>query len=291
MVKKILSLIFFSFSISLSYSQIEISGIVLDGEIPLPGANIIEKGTRNGTSTDINGKFELIVSDKNATLEVSAIGYIQQEIKLKGRKEIQIDIKEDCVRDWFDKQHIGLYLNSGVVNNPIGGQFIFSLPAIIGEPTLKTEFGYQTNLKENRVFDANLGAYHVFANCDFDADIIASYKNLDFNNEIDLSSYSMETNLNFNKVTTIFGVKTLDFDSASRTGPTLGLGTWLGKPFLLSVSAKTSIFKNLSEYQAEIEKGYGRFRYFMRYYKIRDFNEVSLGIGIELVYRTKKQRR
>ena len=291
MIKKLPFLIFFLLNSSISLCQVEISGIVLDGEIPLPGANVIEKGTRNGTSTNFDGLFSLKVSNKNSTIEISGLGFITQEIKLKGRTKIQIEIKEDCTRDWFDKQHIGFYLNSGVINNPIGGQLIFSLPAIIGEPTLKTEVVYQTNSKENRVFDANLGAYHVFASCTFDADIIATYKNLDFNNEIDLSSYSIETNLNFRELTTIVGVKKIDFNNVSRIGPTLGLGTRLGKPFLLSVSAKTSIFKNVSEYQAEIEKGYGRFRYFMRYYKIRDFNEVSLGIGIILVYRTKKQRR
>jgi hypothetical protein len=57
-----------------------ISGVVTDinGE-PIIGANVVEKGTTNGIVTDADGKFSLAVSE-NATLQVSFIGYITQEI-------------------------------------------------------------------------------------------------------------------------------------------------------------------------------------------------------------------
>ncbi|MDR1379978.1 MAG: carboxypeptidase-like regulatory domain-containing protein [Tannerella sp.] len=58
----------------------QITGVVTDtnGE-PIVGANVIEKGSRNGTVTDIDGNFALNVPD-NAVLQVSYIGYITQEI-------------------------------------------------------------------------------------------------------------------------------------------------------------------------------------------------------------------
>ncbi|MDR2120867.1 MAG: TonB-dependent receptor [Tannerella sp.] len=57
-----------------------ITGMVTDvkGE-PIIGANVIEKGTTNGTVTDVEGNFSLTVSD-NSVLQVSYIGYITQEI-------------------------------------------------------------------------------------------------------------------------------------------------------------------------------------------------------------------
>jgi hypothetical protein len=59
-----------------------ITGIVTDtGKEPIIGANIIEKGTTNGTVTDIEGNFTLTVSD-NAMLQISYIGYITQEISV-----------------------------------------------------------------------------------------------------------------------------------------------------------------------------------------------------------------
>lgn len=58
-----------------------ITGTVIDhnGE-PIIGANILEKGTTNGTVTDLEGKFSLDVGD-NAVLQISYIGYISQEIR------------------------------------------------------------------------------------------------------------------------------------------------------------------------------------------------------------------
>ncbi|MDR1114581.1 MAG: carboxypeptidase-like regulatory domain-containing protein [Tannerella sp.] len=57
-----------------------IIGIVTDtNDEPIIGANIKEKGTANGTVTDIDGNFSLTVSD-NAVLQISYMGYITQEI-------------------------------------------------------------------------------------------------------------------------------------------------------------------------------------------------------------------
>jgi hypothetical protein len=57
-----------------------ISGVVTDiNDEPIIGANVVVKGTTNGTVTDVDGKFSLTVSE-NATLQVSFIGYITQEI-------------------------------------------------------------------------------------------------------------------------------------------------------------------------------------------------------------------
>jgi hypothetical protein len=57
-----------------------ITGIVTDTEgEPIIGANVIEKGTANGTATDVDGNFTLNVPD-NAVLQVSYIGYITREI-------------------------------------------------------------------------------------------------------------------------------------------------------------------------------------------------------------------
>lgn len=72
-----------------------ISGIVTDasGE-PIIGANIIEKGTTNGTVTDIDGKFSLSVED-NAMLHISYIGYLEQDIPTAGKTTFNIILQED----------------------------------------------------------------------------------------------------------------------------------------------------------------------------------------------------
>ncbi|MDR3262400.1 MAG: carboxypeptidase-like regulatory domain-containing protein, partial [Tannerella sp.] len=72
-----------------------ITGLVTDtnGE-PLAGATVVEKGTTNGIVVDAEGKFSLTVSE-NATLQVSFIGYIAQEITVGNQTNLKIALKED----------------------------------------------------------------------------------------------------------------------------------------------------------------------------------------------------
>ncbi|MDR1455881.1 MAG: TonB-dependent receptor [Tannerella sp.] len=58
------------------------------------GANVVEKGTSNGAMTDANGKFSLNVS-ANAVLQVSFVGYLEQEIPTNGKSTFQIVLLED----------------------------------------------------------------------------------------------------------------------------------------------------------------------------------------------------
>lgn len=74
----------------------KITGIITDenGE-PIVGANIMEKGTTNGTITDIDGRFSLDVSDK-AVLVISYIGYDTQNIPVTSKNIYTIKLVEDA---------------------------------------------------------------------------------------------------------------------------------------------------------------------------------------------------
>lgn len=73
----------------------KISGTIIDdaGE-PIIGANIMIKGTSNGTITDINGEYSLEASEKDI-LHVTYIGYLTQDIVVGGNTRIDIRLKED----------------------------------------------------------------------------------------------------------------------------------------------------------------------------------------------------
>ena len=68
--------------------------IVDESGIPVIGANIVEKGTTNGTVTDIDGNFSIQVG-ANSVLSVSYIGYVSQEIRVEGNKTLNVVLKED----------------------------------------------------------------------------------------------------------------------------------------------------------------------------------------------------
>ncbi|QIP12808.1 SusC/RagA family TonB-linked outer membrane protein [Spirosoma aureum] len=79
-------------------ADVEVTGTVTfkDDGTPLPGASVLLKGSPNvGTITDANGKFRINVPD-DATLVVSYIGYIAQEIKLNGRSTLTVSLEADA---------------------------------------------------------------------------------------------------------------------------------------------------------------------------------------------------
>lgn len=73
-----------------------IKGVVVDASgMPIIGANIMVKGTTNGTITDIDGNFTLNNIESNAVLAVSYIGYSNQEVKVGNKTNFSITLKED----------------------------------------------------------------------------------------------------------------------------------------------------------------------------------------------------
>lgn len=77
-------------------SENTIQGVVTDanGE-PIIGANIMIEGTTTGTITDFDGRFTLDVPE-NATLQISYIGFVSQNVKVNGRKDITVKLVEDA---------------------------------------------------------------------------------------------------------------------------------------------------------------------------------------------------
>ncbi len=81
---------------SLSIYAQSITGTVSDNNGPLPGANVIVKGTSNGTTTDFDGNFTLNEVDSDAVLTVSFLGYITQDVKIANQSTINIVLIEDA---------------------------------------------------------------------------------------------------------------------------------------------------------------------------------------------------
>ncbi len=96
-IKCYLALLFmlFAFTNTNLYAQGNIvSGVISDGDLggPLPGVTVLIKGTSAGTVSDFDGNFSLQVSNPNATLVFSYVGYITQEVNLSGRKTINVTL-------------------------------------------------------------------------------------------------------------------------------------------------------------------------------------------------------
>ena len=74
----------------------EVTGRVTDTRnTPLPNVTVQEKGTSNGTSTKEHGNFSMNVTSENAILTISSVGFLDQEIPVKGRHSIDIVMQEN----------------------------------------------------------------------------------------------------------------------------------------------------------------------------------------------------
>ena len=75
---------------------IPVTGTITDisGE-PIPGVNVMVKGTLNGVVTDANGKYSITVSDRNAVLVFSFVGYDTNEVEVGDQTMINVNMDED----------------------------------------------------------------------------------------------------------------------------------------------------------------------------------------------------
>ena len=76
--------------------QAVVTGNVTDDTgAPVPGANVIIKGTTTGTITDVNGDYSLTVPGSDAVLAISYIGFVGQEIAVGSQTNIRTSLVTD----------------------------------------------------------------------------------------------------------------------------------------------------------------------------------------------------
>ena len=92
----VLLFLFCSIPFGMSFAQSTIQGTVNDelGE-PIIGASVKVQGTNDGAITDLNGSFSVKASS-NATLTISYVGYLTQNVKVAGKTNITVVLKEDA---------------------------------------------------------------------------------------------------------------------------------------------------------------------------------------------------
>lgn len=91
-----IALLFLLFPI-IAFAQSEITGAVQDANgVPIPFANVIEKGTSNGVTTDFDGKFIITVDNLPTTLEFSLLGFATLEQEITSTSPLQITLSESA---------------------------------------------------------------------------------------------------------------------------------------------------------------------------------------------------
>lgn len=85
---------------SAAYGQVTVSGTVSDSArgTTLPGANVVVKGTTQGTSADSDGQYTLEVPSPRDTLVFSFVGYQRKEVPISGRTEVDVALAPEILR-------------------------------------------------------------------------------------------------------------------------------------------------------------------------------------------------
>ncbi|MCM4165409.1 MULTISPECIES: TonB-dependent receptor [unclassified Arenibacter] len=74
-----------------------VSGTIMDSNgQPLPGANIVEKGTTNGVTADFDGNFSISVENEDVVLVVTYIGFATKEVGVNGQRTLNITLEESA---------------------------------------------------------------------------------------------------------------------------------------------------------------------------------------------------
>ncbi|MFK7954156.1 MAG: carboxypeptidase-like regulatory domain-containing protein [Ekhidna sp.] len=257
---------------------------------PFAGAIVIERGTRIGDKTDLDGTFTFNVTSVDTTvLVVSSVGHASQEFKLNGQDSILIKYKDGCTKCFFDDREVTVYALSGLFNSPIGGQVdISALSTRLG--TLKSSFSYQTQIDQLNYFNYQLEASHIFVSCDYDLDILWHHRNWSSESDVFSKTSSIEIINNFNKITFIGGLGRNEIQSLNdqkptiRRGPVVGVGKFIGKPFNSFFYTKVAFFGQDLEIQGSLKYQYRRLNSVLKYYKYKSYSELSLGIGFSFQY-------
>src|SRR5260221_13853063 len=91
-MRKLLLLLLFCSALSVYAQDRQVTGTVIssaDGS-PVPGANVVVKGSASGTVTDANGKFSLSVAADANTLSISFIGYSTQDVTIPASNNVTV---------------------------------------------------------------------------------------------------------------------------------------------------------------------------------------------------------
>ena len=100
MIQKVLKLFFVICVLSIASIQAQtVTGTITDATdgTPLPGVNIVIKGTNTGASSDFDGKYSIDVSSQSAVLQFSYLGYATKEITVNGKTVINVVLEQSAV--------------------------------------------------------------------------------------------------------------------------------------------------------------------------------------------------
>jgi len=288
---KLIKLIFFCFFVHSAWSQHVIRGKVIDptDSSTIPGVHVIEDSL-NQTITDKLGEYSITVNELPTTLIFSAIGMLTRTVNVDTDSALNILLKPDVLTHYFDSQKIGLYLKSGVINNPIGGKFYFTSPYFFNSRLFKSSISYQTNLDDNRVVESSLSLENILFDQYFSLGLSFAYQEVSLGEIYNLANTSVEMDLwhRYSPIDLTIGYSNLQISDAEVVEEYNGLVIKASRYFhnllRLEASTKIWIYHDLYGFQAQLERSFDQLHLFTNYQQLDSYSEFNIGVGYLITY-------
>ncbi|SDX85815.1 CarboxypepD_reg-like domain-containing protein [Lutibacter oricola] len=286
--------LFFLTQIIFSQSK-DVSGVVKDTSGPLPGAQVVVKGTSIGTQTNFDGYFKLHVPDSINTLVISFVGYETKEVEIiknNEQKEYVLEdnlllMKEVIAFCYFYPRYIGLHYFGGVNHSMNGISIKYFDPYLLSLPFIsKFELGYQIKNKKNNQLYAELGLINIFYFNKINVGVKALYSKINVGSLVDFESVGVEVNLTknliFNRNTILitgFGKSNFKNNSINNSNYGYTIGVNQNFPHGIKATLKTTNWQNYWQLQTEVKYSLKEINMFYKFNKIENYIEHNIGIG------------
>ena len=106
-MKKVILFVLMALCSTIMLAQtITVKGTVIGAEdgMPIIGAYVLQQGTNNGTSTDVDGNYVISVPS-DATLVFSSVGFTTYQVAVNGRAQLDVMLKADAVMSMLDNRN------------------------------------------------------------------------------------------------------------------------------------------------------------------------------------------
>lgn len=292
----IIFLIILTSTFQICLGQIPITGNVKDDEgHNLPGVEVSEKNTENATTTDLDGNYSIVVNDSSAVLCFDFVGMVYREISVDDELVINTILKTYTIYEAWD-QKIGIYLNSGVLNNPYGVRIDFKVPFFNTPIGLQSSFDYQTDLSLNQLYAGSFNINHIRLNSRLGLSLMSNIRSVSLEDNYSQDYYAIESKWSVYHLDLIAGfghIKISDKNqelNLNRSGFIAGLGYGLPRPINVIIIGKVGVYNGLTEYYLDAYRDFKRIKTFVKYYDTKSYSELSIGVGLEWTYLFRYQK-
>ncbi|MEK6480608.1 carboxypeptidase-like regulatory domain-containing protein [Catalinimonas sp. 4WD22] len=288
---KLITLLFLCFLVHSALSQHIITGTVInpDDSSSVPGVDVIEDSL-NQTISDLHGNFSITVKELPTRLTFSSVGMLTRNITVSSDSILTVYLQNYVLAHYFDSQKVGVYLQSGLINNPLGGKLYLSSPYFLNSRLVKSSIGYQTNVDDNTLLDGFLSLDNIFSYPYFSAGLSLAYQDVTLGKFYHLTNKSVEIDLwhRYSPVDLSLGYANLDISDAEKAenyhSIVIKVSRYFYKLFALEASSKIWLYNDLQGFNVQLERSFHRLHTFASYQQLDSYAEFTIGLGYLTTY-------